>query len=367
MFNFFSKEDEWKKKASDVASCASIGATLIWDILMDTDSAYELVKIKRDDVNFFITIGGVNFIISKLLSELSGDSKRLNTLDAFIKNSLINFDKNNGLNALMDCQKYVATNRTTKNKEIPLHIASWIVWNLLGRKPNSKSELGFVTDIGNALSPVYSGYWSTNQQKTTKEITKPTIQQDLITDPYDEAVRCYNQKEYGNALVLFKQSAEQGNTNAQCYLGVMYQNGNGVTKDDKLAVFWYQKAADQGNATGQANLDIMYQNGNGVTKDDKLVVFWYQKAADQGNVYGQANLGIMYKNGDGVTKDAKLAVEWFHKSADQGNANAQCNLGVMYKNGNGAIKDDKLAVFWYQKAAAQGSALALSQLQSLGA
>jgi len=209
---------------------------------------------------------------------------RARSLDAIIKNSLIHFDKNNGLNALMDCQKYVTANTTTK-KELPLHIASWIVWNLLGRKPNSKSELGFVTDMGNALSPVYSGYWSTkstNQQKAAKEITTPPIQKDLITNSYDEAVRCYNQKEYGNALVLFKLKAAQGNANAQYYLGVMYQNGNGVTKDDKLAVFWYQKAADQGVASAQANLGFMYQNGNGIAKDYKLAVFWYQKAGRPG-------------------------------------------------------------------------------------
>ena len=46
----------------------------------------------------------------------------------------------------------------------------------------------------------------------------------------------------------------------------MYQNGDGVTKDDKKAVEWYTKSAEQGYALGQNNLGVMYENGQGVTK-----------------------------------------------------------------------------------------------------
>ncbi len=45
----------------------------------------------------------------------------------------------------------------------------------------------------------------------------------------------------------------------------MYQNGKGVTKDDKKAVEWSTKAAEQGHARGQFNLGEMYHNGYGVT------------------------------------------------------------------------------------------------------
>ncbi len=39
----------------------------------------------------------------------------------------------------------------------------------------------------------------------------------------------------------------------------MYENGEGVAKDDKQAVYWYRKAADQGYASAQYNLGLMYE------------------------------------------------------------------------------------------------------------
>jgi TPR repeat protein len=56
------------------------------------------------------------------------------------------------------------------------------------------------------------------------------------------------------------------------------------------AVEWFQKAADQGLVAAQFNLGIMYENGQGVEKDDERAVEWYQRAADQGHVKAQFNL-----------------------------------------------------------------------------
>jgi len=48
---------------------------------------------------------------------------------------------------------------------------------------------------------------------------------------------------------------------AQINLGRMYQNGWGVTKDNKEAAKWYHKAAEQGHDTSQWKLGKMYPNG----------------------------------------------------------------------------------------------------------
>ena len=63
--------------------------------------------------------------------------------------------------------------------------------------------------------------------------------------------------------------AEQGNARAQYFLGLMYNEGKGVPKDQKEAFKWYRLAADQGDASAQYNLALMYGNGVGVPKDDK--------------------------------------------------------------------------------------------------
>ena len=58
--------------------------------------------------------------------------------------------------------------------------------------------------------------------------------------------------------------AEQGDVEAQFYVAIMYDNGEGVPKNDKTAVKWYTKAAEQGYAKAQSNLGLLYDNGEGV-------------------------------------------------------------------------------------------------------
>jgi TPR repeat protein len=124
--------------------------------------------------------------------------------------------------------------------------------------------------------------------------------------------------------------AEQGDANAQCSLGLMYDEGTGVAQDKKEAVKWYRKSAEQVNADAQCNLGFMYNRGFGVDQDQKEAVKWFRKSAEQGNADAQCNLGFMYRRGFGVDQDQKEAVKWFRKSAEQGDASAQCILGLMY-------------------------------------
>ena len=54
-------------------------------------------------------------------------------------------------------------------------------------------------------------------------------------------------KEKGIALV--RRSAEQGQADAQAYIGsCYYYQGNGVSQDYAQAVYWLRKAAEQGQA-----------------------------------------------------------------------------------------------------------------------
>ena len=145
---------------------------------------------------------------------------------------------------------------------------------------------------------------------------------------------------------------------AQYNLGLMYDKGEGVGKNDAEAVKWYRRAADQGDATAQNNLGVMYDNGEGVAENDAEAVKWYRRAADQGDASAQNNLGVMYAKGEGVAKSAVEAVKWFRLAADQGLASAQSNLAWMYSYGKGVTQDSAEAVKWYRKAANQGNALA---------
>jgi TPR repeat protein len=97
-----------------------------------------------------------------------------------------------------------------------------------------------------------------------------------FNDGYD----AYQKGDYKTAFNEFKPLAEQGDASAQYNLGVMYDNGKGVLKDDKEAVKWYRKAAEQGLASAQGNLGAMYANGHGVLKDLSKAKHWIKKAYD---------------------------------------------------------------------------------------
>ena len=71
------------------------------------------------------------------------------------------------------------------------------------------------------------------------------------------------------------------NAQAQCNLGIMYENGQGVQQDDAEAVKWYRRAAEQGHAEAQYNLGVMYDDGQGVQQDVSEAFFWLEKAASQ--------------------------------------------------------------------------------------
>lgn len=180
----------------------------------------------------------------------------------------------------------------------------------------------------------------------------------------------YNQgnrvvKDDVKAFELFKKAAEQGNAYAQYNLGVSYDTGRGVRQDYAKAVEWFQKSAEQGNSGGEYYLGIMYSDGKGVNQDYAKAVDLYRKAANKGDADAQINLGEMYSNGKGTRQDYAKAVEWFQKSAIQGNAYAQYNLGVMYFNGEGTRQDYVKAKEWYGKACDNGLQVGCDEYREL--
>ncbi len=147
--------------------------------------------------------------------------------------------------------------------------------------------------------------------------------------------------------------SDQEDPVTQCNSGVRFHNGDGVVKNEKLAVKYYQLSADQGYAMAQCNLGWCYEKGFGVVKNEKLAVKYYQLSADQGNAMAQNNLGWIFQNGIGVVKNEQLAIKYYQLSSDQGNARAQCNLGLCYEKGIGVMKNEQLALELCQLAEAR--------------
>ena len=106
---------------------------------------------------------------------------------------------------------------------------------------------------------------------------------DSVVELFNQGVEYYQSYEYEKAVAYFRKAAEQGLAEAQNNLGLCYDNGEGVTQNDKEAAKWYRKAAEQGFASAQNNLGFRYETGKGVTQNDKEAAKWYRKAAEQGH------------------------------------------------------------------------------------
>ena len=64
---------------------------------------------------------------------------------------------------------------------------------------------------------------------------------------------------------------------------------------------WYRKAAEQNFARAQNNLGVAYEDGIGVAKDQEEAVEWYRKATEQNDADAetQNSLGSRVYYGDG--------------------------------------------------------------------
>ena len=78
---------------------------------------------------------------------------------------------------------------------------------------------------------------------------------------------------------------------------------------------YYEKAADNGDANAQYYIGKLYYKGKGIEKDYKKAFEYLKKAAEQGHVDAQYYLGKCYYDGKGVEKDYEKAFEYLKKAA----------------------------------------------------
>ncbi len=100
----------------------------------------------------------------------------------------------------------------------------------------------------------------------------------------DPEVKRELRKHFGHELdpEQVRRDARAGDASAQFALGVMYDLGREVTKDDLQAAEWYRKAAESGVVRAQAALGVMFFNGWGVTRDYVTAYAWTDLAETRG-------------------------------------------------------------------------------------
>lgn len=133
-----------------------------------------------------------------------------------------------------------------------------------------------------------------------------------VAGPYDDALAAWRRGEYAAAYRLWGPVADQGDPDAQFYLGLMNEYGQGMSRNDAEAINWYRKAADRDHALAQFSLGDLYSNGERSSRDEIEAAKWYRLAADQGLGAAQFRLGMLYAEGKGVPQDRVLAHMWLN-------------------------------------------------------
>lgn len=152
---------------------------------------------------------------------------------------------------------------------------------------------------------------------------------------------------------LYRQAAQQGDLDARMRLGLMFHEGDGVSRDPEQAAHWFRLAASEKLPAGQAALGYLHEQGMGVEQNFAQALTWYREAAGKNHAWAQYRLGMMYRDGRGVPRDNEKAVELLKAAAEQGDVGGLFHLGEMYENGWGTTQDPVAASEWYRKAAEQ--------------
>jgi len=153
-------------------------------------------------------------------------------------------------------------------------------------------------------------------------------------------------------------AADQGHLYAQANLSFRRHSAG----DFAGAFEWCRRAADGELAWAQYNLGLMYQKGEGVARNEADAAHWYRLAASQGLADAQQRLADHYYFGHGIPRSYTQAAQWYRRAAEQGNARAQFQLGHLYDVGLGIEHDYGQYRYWTRKAAEQGHEDALREV-----
>jgi TPR repeat protein len=136
--------------------------------------------------------------------------------------------------------------------------------------------------------------------------------------------------------IINKTVHHQFDPRIQYYLGLCYEKGIGLTQDLENAIVWYRLAACLGNANAQCRLGVCWEEGISQSIDMALICYQidmalkcYQSAAAKNHAEAQYRLGCFYEHGIGVEKNLKESQELYRLAALQGHVGALKRYGTL--------------------------------------
>jgi TPR repeat protein len=106
------------------------------------------------------------------------------------------------------------------------------------------------------------------------------------TDPFALGMAAFEQADYASARSYFESACDGGSANGCKNLGVLYENGQGVTQDYAEARRLYTKACDGGSENGCSDLGNLVFKGLGGATDEAEGLRLVRKGCAAGSQWG---------------------------------------------------------------------------------
>lgn len=135
-----------------------------------------------------------------------------------------------------------------------------------------------------------------------------------------EGKKSYDNKNWRRAILHLRPLVEQGDARAMVLMGNMYAEGHGVEKDTTEAFTLYYRAAERNNTDGMLATATLYQTGDGVPANTRLAIMWFERGAQLGHQTSAFFYAMhLYQGSKGATFDFKpdhvAAYKWFRIAA----------------------------------------------------
>ena len=153
------------------------------------------------------------------------------------------------------------------------------------------------------------------------------------------------------AFRLCQAEASDSNPSAERNLGILYAEGRGVERNDRLAAVHLSFAADRADSIAVLQMAYRYETGKGVAANQEKAAGFYLTAAEIGVKEAYPIVARRYDDGNGFRENPGEAARWYQQAAESGDLASMTRLAAAYERGRGVRKDERLAQQWYAKAA----------------
>jgi uncharacterized protein len=171
------------------------------------------------------------------------------------------------------------------------------------------------------------------------------------------------------AINHFKEASALGYKDAFYFLGRILTLGDNVSVDYQEAIHHYQAGIKLNSAKCIYALGIMYQSGLGVIKNEQIALQYFESAyqalfleAKNEDPVSRYILGTYYYYGFFVKPSIFQAMDFFLAASNQGLSDASYMIGMIYESQAEDDKQRELAKTFYEKAALMNHPYALYAL-----